>query len=699
MNKFMFLPFLFLSLISTTIKAEDDKYLWLEDIDGEESMQWVNDMNKMTQDKIATTDLYQSLYQQALKVLNNESRIPDVSQNGKWLYNFWQDSEHPRGIYRRTTLKQFKKNNPKWETILDMDQYSKDHNQNYDFHGLSCATEKQKKCFVRLSPGGTDAVEIREFNLKNKKFVENGIYIPLAKTRTSWKDENTLFVSTEFGDDSLTDSGYPRIIKVWDINQPLESAKTIFTADKKSMMATAFSMKDDDENNINLIYELTSFWASNKYQYINGEKHLLNIPQSANVSGLYKNKLVLSLKEDWEINGKKFVQGEVVIADISELNGGKGDIQSVIKPTKQAIIENINTSKHGILITVLEDVKARLYKYEFKKGQWKVKSVKFPDNGALQVTSINDESGDFFVKFESFVTPPSLFHVKNKSLKPKLMKQQDESFDGSKFMVQQFFTQSDDGTKVPYFVVMNKKTEFNGKNPTHIFSYGGFRNSLTPSYSGSYEALSGAYGKLWLERGGVFVLANIRGGGEYGPAWHSAALLKNRHKAFEDFEAVAKDLFARKITSSEHLGIEGRSNGGLLVTATMTRNPQLYSAVVCGAPLIDMKRYNKLLAGASWMGEYGNPDEPEMWEYIKTYSPYQNLKTNVKYPPVFFYTSTRDDRVHPGHARKMAAKMLENGYGVDYFENIEGGHHGYSTNEQLAHRIALSYTHLWQNLK
>lgn len=279
------------------------------------------------------------------------------------------------------------------------------------------------------------------------------------------------------------------------------------------------------------------------------------------------------------------------------------------------------------------------------------------------------------------------------------MKQQDESFDGSKFMVQQFFTQSDDGTKVPYFVVMNKKTEFNGKNPTHIFSYGGFRNSLTPSYSGSYEALSGAYGKLWLERGGVFVLANIRGGGEYGPAWHSAALLKNRHKAFEDFEAVAKDLFARKITSSEHLGIEGRSNGGLLVTATMTRNPQLYSAVVCGAPLIDMKRYNKLLAGASWMGEYGNPDEPEMWEYIKTYSPYQNLKTNVKYPPVFFYTSTRDDRVHPGHARKMAAKMLENGYGVDYFENIEGGHHGYSTNEQLAHRIALSYTHLWQNLK
>ena len=284
-------------------------------------------------------------------------------------------------------------------------------------------------------------------------------------------------------------------------------------------------------------------------------------------------------------------------------------------------------------------------------------------------------------------------------MKTKILKQQKATFDGKQFKVEQYFATSKDGTKVPYFVVMNKNTQFNGQNPTHIFSYGGFRNTLTPSYSGSYEALSGAYGKLWLERGGVFVLANIRGGGEYGPAWHQAALKQNRPRVYEDFEAVAQDLFTRKITSKQHLGIEGRSNGGLLVTATMVRHPELYNAVICGAPLIDMKRYNKLLAGASWMGEYGNPDIPEQWQYIKTYSPYQNIKANVKYPAIFFYTSTQDDRVHPAHARKMAAKMLEYGDEVDYYENTEGGHHGFSTNEQLAHRLALSYTHLWNYLR
>ena len=390
----------------------------------------------------------------------------------------------------------------------------------------------------------------------------------------------------------------------------------------------------------------------------------------------------------------------MLLVDIDFLTTGNGFIESVFKPTQKSIVQDISVSNKGILITSLEDVKARLTLYKKKKnGTWKIKKIKFPDNGALIVSSINDKTGDFFVLYESFITPPSLFFVKNNSLKPKLIKQQQPSFDGSKFKVKQYFAKSLDGTKIPYFVVMNKNITFNGKNPTHIFSYGGFRNSLTPSYSGSYEALSGAYGKLWLERGGVFVLANIRGGGEYGPAWHAAALLKNRHKAFEDFEAVARDLSKRKITSNKHLGIEGRSNGGLLVTAALTRHPELYSAVVCGAPLIDMKRYNKLLAGASWMGEYGDPDIPEMWDYIKTYSPYQNIKKDMDYPPIFFYTSTRDDRVHPGHARKMAAKMLELGNEVDYYENIEGGHHGFSTNEQLAHRLALSYTHLWRHLK
>jgi prolyl oligopeptidase len=684
---------------STAAKVAQDPYLWLEDIDGTQSMQWVKKINKITDDKLTHNTLYKELYEQALTVLNSKSRLPTVSQNGTWLYNFWQDEKHPRGIYRRTTLKNFKQPQPKWETVLDMDKYSLDHEKNYDYHGMSCLPPEGIDCLVFLSPEGGDAIEVSEFDLTKKEFIKNGYSLPLAKSRISWIDENTVFVGTDFGINSMTDSGYPRIVKQWKRGTPLSQAKTIFTANKKSMAANAFRI-DDNDIKIDIISESTSFWSSDKYQIKDEKLIKLKIPSSAQISGVYQEKLVISLKKDWHINNQNFSAGEVVWADLALLSGDKGTIESIIKPDEKIIIESVNTSKHGLLITLLEDVKAKLSLYVKTGGEkWQIQDIPFPDNGALSVTSIDDESGDFFVQYESFIIPPSLYHVNSKTLKPELIKQQAESFDGSKFNVKQYFTQSTDGTKIPYFVVMNKNTEFNGNNPTHIFSYGGFRNSLTPSYSGSYEALSGAYGKLWLERGGIFVLANIRGGGEYGPKWHQAALLKNRHKAYEDFEAVARDLTVRKITSPKHLGIEGRSNGGLLVTTTMVRHPELYSAVVCGAPLIDMKRYNKLLAGASWMGEYGNPDDPDMWNYIKTYSPYQNIKADVKYPPIFFYTSTRDDRVHPGHARKMAAKMLAFGDEIDYFENIEGGHHGFSTNEQLAHRLALSYTHLWNHLK
>ncbi len=697
------LPFFILNLliVSNPSHALDsnDNYQWLENINGQKSMQWVKKTNKITQEKLANTALYKELYQQALSVLNNKSRLPVVSQKGKWLYNFWQDNKHPRGVYRKTTFKQFKKSKPKWRTVLDMDAYSKSRGKNYDYHGMTCLPPKGNDCLVFLSPGGSDAIEVREFNLKKGKFKKNGFSVPLAKTRISWIDKDTVYIGTDFGKDSMTDSGYPRLIKKWKRGTPLSEAQLIYQGKKNSMSASAFKIKTENKE-LEIITETTSFWESKKYQISGDEIKPLHIPDSANFSGSYKDKMLISLKHDWQVNNQHFVQGEILLADLDFLSTGKGDIQSVIKPTEKSIIENINVSKKGLLVTILEDVKAKLYLYnQLKDESWNIQEIPFPENGALNVSSIDDKTGDFFVQYESFITPPSLYHIDAKTLTPKLMKQQAPSFDASLFKVEQYFTHSKDGTRIPYFVVMNKNTLFDGKNPTHIFSYGGFRNSLTPSYSGSYEALSGAYGKLWLERGGVFVLANIRGGGEYGPAWHAAALLKNRHKAYEDFEAVAEDLIRKKITSPQHLGIEGRSNGGLLVTAALTRRPDLYGAVVCGAPLIDMKRYNKLLAGASWMGEYGNPDDPDMWNYIKTYSPYQNVHKNIKYPPVFFYTSTRDDRVHPGHARKMAAKMIDYGNEVDYYENTEGGHHGFSTNEQLAHRLALSYTHLWNHLK
>lgn len=679
--------------------STDDPYLWLEDVDSDRSLEFVRGLNDETARELKKSRLYKSLYEDALSVLDSESRIPQVNYQGSHLYNYWRDESNPRGVYRRTTVDQFSKDDPEWETILDMDAFNEGNDMNWVFKGMSCLSPDYNKCLARLSPGGGDAVEIREFDMSSKTFVDGGFMLPVAKTQASWRDENSLYVGTDFGDGSLTTSGYPRITKLWLRGTDLDEATTLHEGEATSVSVSAFRMRDD-AGDIDLIYEGTSFWTSDIYQWLDGRKHKLQLPDTATMSGYFDGRLLISLKQDWSVDGRDYPAGAVLIADPSRLRGESGRIELLVKPDERTVIESVATSKQGILVTLLKDVVGELKRYESDDdGGWIIRDIPFPANGAINVTSIDDETGHFFASYQSFITPPTLYAVSGPDWRPQAVKQQAESFDADHYTVRQYFAISEDGTKVPYFVVMNKDTEFDGSNPTHIFSYGGFRNSLTPSYSGSYENHYGAYGKLWLDRGGVFVSASIRGGGEYGPAWHQAALLKNKHKSYEDFEAVAMDLIERRITSPEHLGIEGRSNGGLLVGATMTRRPDLYGAVICGVPLLDMKRYHTLLAGASWMAEFGDPDDPDMWQYIQTYSPYQNLKPDTDYPATFFYTSTRDDRVHPGHARKMAARMQEYGYPVWYYENLEGGHGGSSTNQQLATRLALSYAHLWKHLK
>ena len=687
-------PFLLLLLTSCCVQAVEDPFLWLENVDGEDAMQWVLENNDNTAKAYKSLPIYEELYQQALSALDNNSRLPSVNKKGKYLYNYWKDSDNPRGIYRRTSLKQLKKDQPKWETVLDMDQYNRDHEGNWVFKGMSCLPPKNRQCLVYLSPGGGDSVVLKEFDSKKKSFVEDGFSLPNSKMRVSWRDQDHLYVGTDFGPGSMTESGYPRLVKLWKRGTPIEQAETLYGADKKSV--SAFAYRSRGKKNLDFLIDSTSFWQNKYYQLIDNKPELLNLPATAVVSGVFNGQLIIRLQEDWSFQGKQLKQGYVVLMDPALLRGGSGDWEVLIMPAKNVNIESIASTNNSIIVNQLEDVIGKVLVYQRdKKGNWDIKDVPFPDNGTIDISNVDDDSGDFFAEYQSFITPPTMYFISGKKLKPQQIKAQTPSFDGSKYEVKQFFATSKDGTKVPYFVVMGKNTEMNGSNPTHIFSYGGFRNSLKPSYSGSYEALEGAYGKMWLDRGGVFVSANIRGGGAYGPAWHEAALLKNRHKSYEDFEAVAEDLIAKKITSPNYLSIEGRSNGGLLVGAAMTRRPDLYSAVICGVPLLDMQRYNKLLAGASWMGEYGNPDEPEMWEYIKTYSPYQNLKKDTDYPATFFYTSTRDDRVHPGHARKMAAKMQSYGYPIWYYENTEGGHGGSSTNAQLATRLALAFTHIW----
>jgi prolyl oligopeptidase len=692
-----------LAIFSLNASASDpsDPFQWLEDIDGGRSMQWVRSANAETDKRLSETALYKEIYADTLSALDSKDKLPNVSIIGDMVYTLKKGADHPRGLYQRTSLSDFKAGNHKWQVVLDIDTLSKEDGVKWVFHGMECLSPENKKCLVYLSPGGGDAHEMREFDLATLTFVDNGFALPAAKMRISWADENRLFVATDFGEGSKTESGYPRIMKAWKRGTSLGEAEKIFEVSEKSVSLTATRYKTG-KHHLDLLVEAPSFWTRVYYQLIEGEATKLELPDTAIISDMVDGKYLVSLKQDWKFNGEQYKQGSILLIRPDALmvtanKKEKDDVVVLVESKRDAIVEDVSVAKNSVIVTVLENVKSKIYRYTLTDKGWLSELIALPEAGQIAVSAISNDSGEFFARYEGFLTPPTLYAV-GRSPTPRLVLQQSRTFDSSRMTVDQFFAESLDGTRVPYFVIMNKDTKLNGKNPTHIFAYGGFRASLTPAYSGSYEDLNGAYGKAWLERGGVYVVANIRGGAEYGPAWHAAALRENRHKAFEDFEAVAEDLFERKITSAKHLGIEGRSNGGLLVGATMVRRPELYGAIICGVPLLDMKRYNTLLAGASWMGEYGNPDTDD-WSFIKQYSPYQNLKEGQSYPPIFFFTSTRDDRVHPGHARKMAAKMKAAGHSVDYYENIEGGHKGSATSAQTAKRVALSFTHLWAQLR
>lgn len=674
--------------MSAAIASEnDDSYLWLEQVEGEKALTWVKQQNKQSTELLTNLPNYKLLYNNSLEILNDKTRIPYASAMGDYYYNFWKDENNTRGIYRRTTLAEYKKPEPKWETVLDVDALAKAENENWVYKGMNCYYPAYERCIVSLSRGGADATVIREFNLKTKSFVDGGFELPEAKSSISWYDDNHLFVGTDFGEGSLTDSGYPRIVKLWQRGKDINTAKTIYEANKASVAAGGYTIHDGDTK-VHLVQDATTFYTSDSYVLQQDKLIKLAIPADASISGLYQGNVFVELKSDWQ----GFVQGEVIYTNLDLLLANKAKFTSFFKPTETVSISSIDFTKSAILVTVMDNVKDVLYRYQLDdKNQWQAQQVGFDVNGSVSVFNTNTDKDDFFVTYTSFLESATLYLVDGNTLAIDKVKGAPAKFDASKYQTQQYFATSKDGTKVPYFVVKAKDIELNGKNPTLLYGYGGFEVSLQPYYSATT-------GKNWLELGGVYVLSNIRGGGEYGPRWHQAALKKNRHKAYEDFEAIAEDLIKRKITSPKHLGIQGGSNGGLLMGAAFTRRPDLYNAVVCQVPLLDMKRFNKLLAGASWMGEYGNPDIADEWDYIKTYSPYHNLSKDTQYPKVLFTTSTRDDRVHPAHARKMVAKMKDMGHDVLYFENTEGGHAGAANNEQRAMMSSLVYAYLFERL-
>jgi prolyl oligopeptidase len=612
-----------------------------------------------------------------------------VQKRGPWLYNFWQDADHPRGLWRRTTLAEYRKKEPAWEIVLDVGKLGADENEKWVWKGASCLYPDYERCLVRLSRGGADAVEIREFDTVNKEFVKGGFVVPEAKTDIEWRDIDNVYVASDFGPGSLTESGYARIVKEWQRGTPLSEARLSFEG-KATDVATGAAVVNEKGRQYERVRRSVTFWEHEDYLRVGGRWIRIQTPADADIATA-NGWLLVRLKTDWKLAKATYKAGSLIAMSLDRFIAGERDFEPIYVPAERAALQGYTLTRDLIVLDILDNVKSRIVEMSRAGGQWVAAEVAVPPSASIGVDAVDrDESNDYWMTVTSFVEPTTLYLAT--SGKREKLKSLPEFFDAKGLKTRQFEATSTDGTKIPYFAVMREGTKFDGSNPAILYGYGGYEVSMLPYYSGTI-------GAAWLEKGGVYVLANIRGGGEFGPQWHLAALREGRQKAHDDFIAVAEDLIRRGVSSPKHLGIMGGSQGGLLVGAAFTQRPDLFKAVVCQVPLLDMRRYNKLLAGASWMGEYGNPDDPDDWAFISKYSPYQNVAKGRKYPRVFFYTSTRDDRVHPGHARKMVAKMKDQGHDVLYFENIEGGHNAASTPAQQAHMWALTYTFLLNELR
>jgi prolyl oligopeptidase len=677
-------------------RHSDDPFRWLEDIHGERSMAWVNKENAVTTKQFIDNPEFVATRDRILEVLDSDARIPDVHRMGDWLYNFWRDKAHPRGIWRRTTLAEYRKAQPAWNTLLDIDALNQAEGKRWVFKGADCLKPTYQRCLISLSPDGGDAVAVREFDIPAKAFVKNGFELPVAKTEASWIDENTLYVGTDFGPGSMTESSYPRIVKQWKRGTPLSAASIVYEG-KPTDLAISASHDRTRGFERDFVAVAKDFFHSELYQRVGDKLTRVDVPTDASADA-HRQWLLVQTRTAWTTGGTTYPSGALLATTFDDFMAGQRHFSVLFTPDAHTSLASYTWTQHHLILDVLDDVKSRLEVLtpptKAAANVWKRSAMAgAPAMSTISVVDTDpDHSDEYWLGVTGFLTPSSLQRGVLGSASAETIKQEPAFFDASRFVVSQHFVRSKDGTRVPYFEIAPKDMQLDGSHRTLLYGYGGFEVSLQPYYSGSV-------GRAWLDRGGVYVLANIRGGGEYGPAWHQAALKANRPRAYEDFAAVAEDLIQRRVTSPKHLGAEGGSNGGLLIGNMLTVYPQLFGAISCEVPLLDMKRYTHLSAGASWMAEYGNPDTAD-WNFIKTFSPYQNVRKGVHYPPVLFYTTTSDDRVGPVQARKMAAKMQAMGLpNVWFYENLEGGHGAGADNKQAALMHALAYDFLWDQLK
>jgi prolyl oligopeptidase len=680
----------FLSNTGFAADAPADPYLWLEDIKGEKPLDWVKEQNAAAFAKLKTDPGYAGDYAAILAILDATDRIPTGDLQGNFVFNFWQDENHVRGIWRRTTVASYATPNPQWETLLDVDKLAADEGKNWFFHSAECPPDLSR-CLIALSPGGGDTVVLREFDMASKSFPANGFNLGEAKAEAAYIDADTILFSTDFGKGTLTDSGYPRIVKLWRRGQPLAGAKVVF----EGMMSDVVASPGVFQGSAGPVA-----MASRAISYFETEYHVLAadgsavelpLPLSADAKALLGGDLIVSLRKDWTPDGGVTIkQGSLVAFPVKEFLATRKmpHVSVLYTPGPRASVGEVEATRDAVYASIFENVTGSIHIFRPNAGVWRDQRLDLPAGGTTGIASTNAFGPEALFSYMGFLTPTTLFASKGEP-KPATIKALPARFDASPYAQVQYEAVSADGTKIPYFVVRPKDAR--GGTPMVLYGYGGFEISSPPFYWSSA-------GKVWLSKGGAYAVANIRGGGEFGPAWHEAAVKTNRQKGFDDFIAVAEDMIKRGLTTPRQLGIMGGSNGGLLVGTVAVQRPDLFGAVVCEVPLLDMIRYTKLGAGASWIGEYGDPDVPVERAAILRYSPYQNVKEGVVYPPIFFITATSDDRVTPVHARKMAAKMEAQGHDVLFYENTDGGHAAAANHAQQAEMNALAFTYLVQKL-
>jgi len=668
----------------------EDPFLWLEEVESESALAWARERNERSEERLKSHPLFQELLDRNLETLTSEDRIAFPSLMGGEIYNFWRDGTHVRGVWRKTTAEDYRGSAPDWDVLLDVDALAEREDENWVWAGASCVYPTYDRCLIGLSRGGADAAVRREFDMESRAFVEDGFALPESKSYLSFRDRDSVFYGPAFEADQMTTSEYPRQVYIWERGMNRADAELVFEGETSDVLVTGLRFWDGDTP-YDMVLRLPTFFTREYHLLVDGEAQKIDVPDDAQISGIVDGQLLIQLKSDWQRADRTWRQGALIATSIDSMMSGEAQFELLFQPGARQAVESVTSTDNAVLVQLLDNVNGEMLRFTHKEGGWNRQALSVPEMGTLDVVTADDRSDRFYYRYTGFLTPSRLYEADALADTHNAIRSEPVWFDAEGMRVMQHEAVSADGEKIPYFVVTPPGFEADGNNPTLLSAYGGFEVARTPFYSSTV-------GNSWLTRNGVFVLANIRGGGEFGPRWHQAALKENRQRAFDDLIAVAEDLIERDITSPEHLGIQGGSNGGLLVGAVMVQRPDLFNAVVCQVPLLDMKRYHKLLAGASWMAEYGNPDLPDEWAYLSKYSPYQNVAAEADYPVAFLTTSTRDDRVHPGHARKMVARMLEQGHEVLYYENIEGGHGGAANLNQTAYLQALIYAYLHERL-